>query len=154
MEGSYYHFGVLVRDLAEAIPRYSSMFGCSFARPFDFQTNIADSEARETTVHVTYSQGGPPYIELIEGHDDQRFFRIDLGERLHHIGRWEDDLDSRVKELEAQGYVTEATMTNDSGLAVWFGMPQSLHGTRVELVSSRSRDGLLGLIESAPAFGA
>jgi hypothetical protein len=153
VEASYYHFGVIVKDLAEAIPRFSMMFGRDFGEPLEFPMDaFADPVPRAATVNASFSKGGAPYVELIKGHDDKGFFRIDLGERLHHIGRWEDDVEGRVKELEAAGFEREASITANGTLAVWFGSPATLHGTRIELVTSASRDWLVDLIESAPTY--
>lgn len=149
-EASYYHVGILVRDLDEAIARFSDTFRCSFAKPFDFAVDaFADPDPRPLTVHATFSQGGPPYVELIQGHPDEGFFRIDLGERLHHIGVWAEDVEAKAAELEAEGGTREASITVDGKVAVWFMAPASHHGTRVELVNAAQQQWLYDLIEGA-----
>lgn len=153
MEPSYYHFGVIVKDLAEAIPRFSRMFGVEFGEPMSFDNeSFADPEPRAVTVTVAFSKGGAPYVELIQGHEDQGFFRLDLGERLHHIGRWEENVEARAKELEAAGFDREASITVDGKMVVWFGQPAAFHGTRLELVQTSQRDAMIEMIESRPAF--
>ena len=152
---AYYHVGIIVADIKEAMARFGANLGCRFAEPFDFPVEaFADPVPRPLTVHAAFSQGGPPYVELIEGHRDEGFFRIDLGERLHHMGVWADDIEAQVAALEATGSTREASISIDGKLAVWFGTPASHHGTRLELVTSAQSEWLYDMIESAPTFEA
>jgi hypothetical protein len=91
-------------------------------------------------------------VELIQGHNDEGFFRLDQGERLHHVGRFEDDVDARAKELQASGYEREACIHVDGKMLVWFNQPESFSGTRIELVDSGQRESMFNMIESRPAF--
>ncbi|PXY33282.1 hypothetical protein BAY59_09260 [Prauserella coralliicola] len=64
--------------------------------------------------------------------------------RIHHVGRWSDDVAADSAVLAAHGCVTEASRTG-SGRAPYLSFPRSTcstRGFRIELVSRAAEPGL------------
>lgn len=134
----YFHIGLLVADLERAMERYSDVLGVSFVAPA-----IAACELQEPwrvepcELRVTYSNQGPPYLELLEAQGDG-IYGLHQGEGMHHLGVWEPDCERRVDKLTtAQGMRKEATQFTPEGkIIVAYFYPNHLHGTRLEIVDA------------------
>ena len=140
----YFHIGILVPDLDEAIERFSDVLGVTFAdRVYQDSTTFDDGGVtRDLRLHLTYSIDGPPYYELLEAQDIDGLYSIKHGEGLHHVGIWEADPIAKREELYAKGMEHEATIYRpDGSIIVTFFDPGPLGGVRVELANLDLRPG-------------
>lgn len=131
----YFHVGILVPDIEEAMARFSEVLGLSFRRPVTAQIDhFADPTPREFEATFTYSYEGPPYFELIEM-ADSLLHSPSNGEGLHHVGIWSPNLQAAIPEFEAAGLGHEASILGPRGEPlVWFNKAADLHGTRIEFL--------------------
>jgi catechol 2,3-dioxygenase-like lactoylglutathione lyase family enzyme len=151
--GAIYHVGIVVNDLSAAISRFSEVFNVTFNEPIVIRignesssldpaqvaidaysdSDLLGSESG-TEVVIAYSTQGPLFIELIQAHDRGVYAGA---ERLHHLGVWESDCDTRIKELEDSGVNTEVIFRNPDGvIRAAYLRPADINGVRLELVNS------------------
>lgn len=150
MEKPFYHIGIVVRDLDVAIPRFSETFEITFNEPSVMPVRVEgpDSEGYDHEIRVTYSKDGPPFIELMEGHDT-RFPSLAHGEGVHHVGLWvppgtADSPAERFRQLHVDARVSTG------GSVLVHTAPEMLHGVRLELVDESTRVGLLTWVTGRP----
>ncbi|MGE0068589.1 MAG: VOC family protein [Solirubrobacterales bacterium] len=136
-----YHYGILVFDLDEALPRFESAFGVRF-RPPEARalTPVAGDEwaiPPGSEIRFAFSVGSTfPYLELIEAAESGLFGR-EQGEGMHHVGYWVADLEGVKAEQVAGGMVTEASFADPDGVErVFYARRGPL---RVESVNARLR---------------
>jgi len=99
----------VVESLEASLPQYESLFG-----PFrisDSPLAACDYRGREVSCHLklAVNNEGPLEIELIEvvgGEAPHREHLEKHGEGLHHVRFRVDDLDRKLRELEAGGFET------------------------------------------------
>ena len=131
----FYHFGILVENLDEAIERYADLFGLTFIGPRTFLLNrLADPDEHYLEVQAAYSHQGPPYLELIEAAGDGLYSPTRLG--FHHVGLWDPVIDAnRETYLSEKALLSDARVITpaDSTLA-WFSQPSGACGIRFEFV--------------------
>ena len=128
----------VVEDLERALPRYEALYG-----PFE----VADSplpgcsiRGREAdcVLRLAVNRSGPVEIELIqvlEGETTHSEHLRDHGEGLHHVRFRVDDVDAKLRELEAAGYRT--VLQKRFGPTVAFAyveLPEELGGSVIELL--------------------
>jgi hypothetical protein len=136
----FMHVGVVVENLDEAIEAFGSKLGIQFAPPMESRLDNlkTDEGTLDIAVRLTYSRGGPPYIELIQAHESGIFGRENLG--MHHIGMWAPSCGARVEELRGRGVHVEAAQHMPGDLMVIALLnPLSLAGMRVELIDEMAR---------------
>ncbi len=134
--GPIHHVAVVVRSIAEALPRYAQLFGWTpDGEPFDFATQ---------RVRLCFLATGPApsaRIELVEPIDEEsgvaRFLAA-RGEGLHHVCLATDDLPGDLAALA----VAEAELIDREPRAgahgqVAFIHPRSLNGVLWELLAAR-----------------
>ena len=137
----YFHIGILVDDLHAAIERFSAIYGVTFCEPVHaaarwIQPGRPEEQLR---LHLTYSNQGPPYIELLESQGDG-LYAPGQGEGVHHVGVWEKDCATRIKELEAQGMRLVGTqLTPEGDIIVAYFDRGDCHGTMLEIVNENRR---------------
>lgn len=155
MTETYFHVGMVVENLEEAMTRYSEVLGLSFAEPARVQVpRLEDPHPHQHEVHVTFSKDGPPYYELIEAAGDGIFSRRFVGEILY-LGLWESDMAGRLAKLEAQGIGIEASFkTSADDVPFTVITKPDLYGIRLEYVDVSSKEGIERWIETGvpPAF--
>ena len=140
----YFHIGILVPDLDEAIERFGDVLGVTFAdRVYQDSEYFDDGGVlKNLRLHLTYSIDGPPYYELLEAQGDEGLYSINHGEGLHHVGVWEADCQAKRQEFESKGMNHEATIYRpDGSIIVTFFEPGPLGGVRVELADLDLRPG-------------
>lgn len=140
----FFHIGVLVPELYEAIERFSDVLGVNFADPVRQDTEyFEDGGARKPlSLHLTYSTDGPPYYELIEAQGDGLYGLDKHGEGLHHVGVWEADCEAKREELEGKGMTEEGVIYRpDGSIIVTFFEPGELGGVRLELADLGLKEG-------------
>ena len=96
--------GIAVKDIDKVIETWSSMFGIS---PWTFRDiGGTDTKGRSWKARLAFAYLGPLQIELIqplEGRIIQSRFLETLGEGVHHLGFYVNDVDGEVANLQAQG---------------------------------------------------
>jgi hypothetical protein len=150
----FFHVGILVADLHEAIERFSQKLGLSFCEPSQMTVTLEHGPAHEGAtraeceLRATYSRQGPPYIELIQGEGDG-LFSLAHGEGMHHLGLWAPGWDE-FGRLEPSRCLAVATQVHQvpGGPQMWVSDPVDLCGTRIEYVDSTMQPVLEAWIES------
>ena len=127
------HVAVVVRSIAEALPRYEALFGLRPSEP--------PREMPVQAVRLVFLPTGPDpaaRIELIEPLDAEsgvaRFLAA-RGEGLHHVCFRTDDLPATLAELAArEAELIDATPRAGAEGDVAFIHPRTLNGVLWELV--------------------
>jgi methylmalonyl-CoA/ethylmalonyl-CoA epimerase len=110
--GSIDQVAVVVRDLDEAMEKYTGVFGIG---PWDVYTFSPDwisgmtfrGKEQPYTMKLALTQVGDVMYELIEpvdGPSSYEEFLNEHGEGLHHLGYFVDDIDVAIEEMESKGY--------------------------------------------------
>ena len=146
VDGPFYHVGIVVADLDEAIPAFERAFQVTFNEPSELTVEVEDDGPPQRRIRVSYCRQGPPYLELMEGHQTG-FLSLAGGEGVHHIGLWvppgtRPDNTERFRALHTQAVV--------SGGAQLLTTPASLHGVRIELVDDSARARVESWIRGVP----
>jgi catechol 2,3-dioxygenase-like lactoylglutathione lyase family enzyme len=132
---SYFHVGIIVPDLKEAIARYSSILGIPFTDPATFHIPyLEDPEPHDGQLVAAFSMTQPPYYELIQANGNGITSRALAGHILY-FGAWETDMAGRLKKLQAQGIGLDAQfkMSAESPPFAMITKPD-LMGARIEYV--------------------
>jgi len=132
-----YHAGYLVPDLRAGMEHFARLLQITWATPFEMESGFetATGEPDSDPVRITFSNQGPPFLELIEvvPRAGSIFAEPSAG-GLHHVGiyaeRWRDE----TARLCAEGMELERT-----GAGVAFVRDPRL-GVRIEVVSFRGRE--------------
>jgi hypothetical protein len=145
----FFHTGVVVPDLAQAMQDVAGLLGIRWTPVQVFSLDIRmGSSVRPLRSAFAYSVSGPPYLELVEAIPDTPWAAGD-GAALHHLGYWADDLPGEVARLERAGAVLEACDTGpERDMNVFAFVRWS--NLRVELISSSRRNALLEMIATPP----
>jgi len=139
-----FHVGILVADLAAALPRLGTALGVEFRAPaelpFVHRVTDQDPNAHSGVSRVSFSRQGPPYIEVLEA-DESRYKGLHQGERIHHIGLWVPNAEAELGRLTEVGIESDVELRSDNGERVlaWLNHPGSLHGVRIEYVDETLR---------------
>jgi glyoxalase/bleomycin resistance protein/dioxygenase superfamily protein len=146
----FYHVGILVADLDEAMERFSQKLGITFCEPNAMQVTLADPEPFECEMRATYSREGPPHIELVQGYGDG-LFSLRHGEGIHHLGLWAPDW-TTYNTLEPTHCLPVAVQVRmmPGDPTMWLSDPADLHGTRLEYVDTAMQPSLEGWIKGVP----
>lgn len=122
----YFHVCCIVPNLEHAMEELTTAIGVSW-QP------IRDRESGELRWRLVYSAEGPPFIELVEGAPGTPWDATG-GARLHHFGRFTDDLDSGIAEIEQAGGQIETDGREISGRWAYVRAPSS--GALIELIEA------------------
>jgi len=140
MMETYFHVGILVKDLDAAMDRFRRVLQVSFRTPRVVQ--VSQEHGRGETLadlRFTYSYQGPPYYELLEAHDTG-IFGLDQGEGPHHIGMWALDGQERLKDLQGRGLRPEIVQYSGDGQLIFAYFERAdLCGTRIEILDASQR---------------
>ncbi len=136
----YFHIGILVKNLDEAMARFHMILGVSFRTPR--VVRVSQGHGRDPSLadlRFTYSYEGPPYYELIEAHDTG-IFGLHHGEGPHHIGMWASDGLARLNDLQGRGLRPEIVhYAGDGHLIFAYFQPADLCGIRIEILDASQR---------------
>lgn len=129
----FYHTGIIVPDLEEAMARLSALAGYRWITPVSYTLPFRTaSGTRELTSTFVYSLQAP-HLELVQEVPATPWAAVP-GNAVHHLGYWTDDLAGTAQWLEDNGFTFEATAdTAPPGLAL-FAYYVDAAGTRVEIV--------------------
>lgn len=143
-----YHVGVVVPDVRAAMEQYSALLGMTWTRLGDSTLSVlVDGERRQARIAATYSQQGPPYLELVEELSGGVWATGALG--LHHVGLWTDDLEGSVRRLEQAGMPGRVRHAPAEGEPALFSYHEASPGMWWELVGEAFRPRLQRRLDEA-----
>jgi hypothetical protein len=145
---TYFHIGVVVRDLPKAVEDFSRVLGLTFTTPAHVRNPwLEDPEPHEQVVHVAFSKEGPPYYELIESQGDSGIFSTREENKILYLGLWEPDMAGRIKALEAAGIGIDAASRSGPGATPdWIITAPDVLGIRLEYVDLAEKPVIEGWI--------
>jgi catechol 2,3-dioxygenase-like lactoylglutathione lyase family enzyme len=136
---NFYHIGILVPNLQEAIAYYQKKLTIDFADIATTDLRLSNPEtgvAEIVPVAVTYSRTKAPYIELIEAVGDGAFSKINSG-RILYYGYWEKDIPKRIRRLKREGVVVDAIIDNNDDIPTAIITAPDQYGVRIEYVTDK-----------------
>ncbi len=139
---TYFHVGIFVNDIDQAIERYSKALGLTFVEPIMCGIPHLVDQGRESSLELplAYATQGPPYYELLEMTGEDGLYGRQNGEGINHLGLWDSDIAGTVARLEEQGVRLEAAQyTPDREFVAAYFRPGDLHAVRIELVDEGRR---------------
>ena len=132
---SFFHIGMVVPDLDQAVARWSDHLGIEFTEPAVFDVpRLEDPDPHPFKLTAAFSRTQPPYYELIQAAGDGIVSAANAGGILYYAC-WEPDMAGRLEALRAQGVGIDALFRAEAG-ATPFAMitaPGPL-GARIEYV--------------------
>lgn len=136
MLAPFYHVGLIVPELGEAMRDLSSTLGLTWAKQQRGEMPvIVDGRQVTRDISFVYSIEGPPHVELI-GANEPPWCAQD---GLHHMGIWTEDVVGDMEKLVAEKYSITATGVGRDGNPSRFAYLTSPTGLLVELVDTRSK---------------
>jgi hypothetical protein len=141
VEPSHFKTGFLVMDLAGAMRDLGRWLGVAWTPVQQSRLVLRLPEGQEEVeLRFVYSTGSPPHLELLEAQASGYYAAS--GARLHHVGRWVDDLAAASRALAAAGLPLEAAGVDAAGRSpAVFAFHCGAHGLRVELVDRAMQPG-------------
>lgn len=141
----YFHTGIVVDDLMEAVKYYSDSLGVRFTEPGTFEIpRLEDPHPHPFQLTAVLSMTDAPYLELIQAQGDGIVGADKCGQILYHA-YWESDMDARLAWLRsAEGFGADAVFRMEEG-----GTPFSIitspdrYGNRIEYVGAAAADPLV-----------
>jgi hypothetical protein len=133
---AYYHLAFVVPDLDAAAAEMGALFGVTWQEPrtTSHEVRLGDGRVIHRESTSVWSVGFPA-IQLMLARDGSPEVR------LHHVGRFVDDLPAAVRDLEASGHPLTMTRATEDGVAAGFAMHGTPFGFEVELVAGGPRSG-------------
>jgi methylmalonyl-CoA epimerase len=136
MIGPIHHVAIVVRSIADSLPRYRALFGwVPSEEPWVFESQ---------RVRLCFLPSGPPpavLIELVEPIDADSGvarFLADRGEGLHHVCLLSDDLPRDLAALaDAEAQLVDREPRPGAHGRVAFLHPRALNGVLWELLESK-----------------
>lgn len=148
--GDLYHTGIVVRDLDEAIARFSTELGID--RWGRMEADIPSRYRGHDTVasgRFAYGRAGSTFVELVEptgGDSTARHWLDTRGEGLYHLGFWADDPAETIRRAEQLGIVTDWIVGGPDGpVAVYFDSLRTF-GFHIEIVHASMRPAIEGMV--------
>lgn len=132
---SYFHVGIIVRDLERAIARYSEVLGIRFTEPATFHIPcLEDPKPHDGKLVAAFSMTKPPYYELIQANGDG-ITSVALAGNILYFGVWEADMAGRLAKLRAQNIGFDALFRMDASSPPFAMITKpDLMGARIEYV--------------------
>jgi len=129
----FYHTGIIVPDLDAAMARLSALAGYRWITPLTytlpFRTTTGTHELSSTFVYSLES----PHLELIKEVPASPWAAA-LGNSIHHLGYFTDNLADTARILEDNGFTFEATADVSPPDLALFAYYIDAFGTRIEIV--------------------
>jgi quinol monooxygenase YgiN/catechol 2,3-dioxygenase-like lactoylglutathione lyase family enzyme len=146
---TFFHCGVVVRDLDEAMARYSKLLGVTFTEKATFHVpRFEDPEGHPFDVVAVFSREGPPYYELIQASGTGAFSER-FADQILYVGVWEPDVPGRIERLRQAGVELEAVLKGSDGVPfVCLTKPHALFGARIEFVGTGAEAGISHWVET------
>jgi catechol 2,3-dioxygenase-like lactoylglutathione lyase family enzyme len=141
---NFFHVGILVPDIREAMARFSDVLGLEFKEPAIAHVDDFDDTTgrRVLDLVITWATMGPPFVELLEAQgEDGLYGSKQLG--LHHVGLYDPEPTGLIEELVGKGLRREATQwTPDGDIIAVYTAPEEMHGTRLEFIDQSRERGM------------
>jgi quinol monooxygenase YgiN/catechol 2,3-dioxygenase-like lactoylglutathione lyase family enzyme len=140
---TFFHTGIVVPDLEQAVAYYHDNFGIAFTEPGIFHIpRLEDPDPHEWELTAVLSRTEPPYLELIQAAGDGITGIDKCGQILYH-GYWESDMAARWEWLNTDGPGVDAAfrMDADSPPFSIITAPDP-YGNRIEYVGTAAADPL------------
>jgi len=130
----WYHTGVVVSDLDEAMVDTAELGGYRWMIPMAVDTMVwmPGSGAGEIGLRFAYSLDAP-HLELVQDVPDTPWSLVP-GRAIHHLGYWVDDLRGASAALSARGRPIEVCGGSDPENPEIFTYHLGADGIRIELV--------------------
>lgn len=131
----FFHIGVIVDDLNQAIQYYQDTQGLRFAEPATKTFNVTNPQTGDSEVvdlTVTYSRSGPPYLELIQAVGDG-LFSISNGQQIWYYGLWDRDINQSIAKLKQANQLIDGIISSESEPEAIITAPDA-YGVRYEYV--------------------
>jgi Glyoxalase/Bleomycin resistance protein/Dioxygenase superfamily len=159
LDKSYFHVGIVVPRLEEALEHLSSSLGARWGGVTSSDVVVQDARGRRATVplRLVYSVE-PPYIEVIE-EAPGTVWECNPYSNLHHIGFWAEGLAPSHDELVASACPLELAGVGgeqgDAGAAVpaMFTFHKGALGVRIELLDAAIRPMMEEALIAGTALG-
>ncbi|WP_426565354.1 VOC family protein [Angustibacter sp. McL0619] len=140
----YFHTGIVVDDLEEAVKYYSDSLGVRFTEPGTFDIpRLEDPDPHPFELTAVLSMTEAPFLELIQAAGDGIISADKCGQIFYH-GYWEDDMDARLERLTEPGAPgVEAVFRMEQGSTPFAIITRpDRYGTRIEYVGAQAADPL------------
>ncbi|PZS28107.1 MAG: hypothetical protein DLM59_15280 [Pseudonocardiales bacterium] len=140
---TFFHTGIVVPDLDQAVGYYADTYGIAFTEPGVFAIpRLEDPDPHPFELTAVLSRTEPPYLELIQASGDGIISADKCGQILYHA-YWEPDMASRWEWLKTEGPGVEAAFRMDEHSAP-FSMitAPDPFGNRIEYVGVEAADPL------------
>jgi 4-hydroxyphenylpyruvate dioxygenase-like putative hemolysin len=128
----------VVEDLDAALPRYEQLFGAFEIMDSTLEDCTIRGEPSQCRLKLAMNRSGPIEIELIEVLEGETTHSEHLrahGEGLHHVRFRVDELEPKVEELNAKGFVTLLYKRFGPGVAfAYLETPAELGSSVIELL--------------------
>jgi hypothetical protein len=129
----FYHTGIIVPDLEAAMSRLSALAGYRWITPLSYTLPFRTATGtRELTSTIVYSVQSP-HIELLQEVPGSPWTSA-LGNSVHHLGYFTDNLVNTARTLEANGFTFEMTADVPGSELALFAYYVDAFGTRIEIV--------------------
>lgn len=111
---SFFHVGMVVPDLEEAVKRYTDVLGVQFTEPAVFDVpRLEDPYPHPFELTAAFSMTEPPFYELIQAEGEGICSLAHAGKILYY-GVWEPDMGGRLAQLRAQGVGIDAIFRTEA----------------------------------------
>jgi quinol monooxygenase YgiN/catechol 2,3-dioxygenase-like lactoylglutathione lyase family enzyme len=112
---SFFHIGMVVPDLDQAMARYSDVLGIEFTEPHVYDIpRLEDPYPHPFKLTCAFSRTEPPYYELIQADGEGIVSAAQIGKILYY-GVWETDMAGRLESLRAAGVGIDAVFRPGPG---------------------------------------
>lgn len=129
----FYHTGIIVPDLEEAMARLTTLAGYRWIAPMSYTLPFRTaSGTQEVTSTFVYSLQAP-HLELVKEAPGTAWTAAP-GNAVHHLGYWTDNLAESAQMLEDNGFAFEATADTAPPDLALFAYYVDAAGTRIEIV--------------------
>ncbi len=140
---TFFHTGIVVPDLNEAVAYYADTFKISFTEPGVFHIpRLEDPDPHPGKLTAVLSRTEPPYLELIQADGEGIISPAKCGQILYH-GYWEPDMAARWAWLQTDGPGVDAVFRMDEHTAPFALITKpDPFGNRIEYVGADAADPL------------
>jgi len=132
---SFFHIGMVVPNLEQAIARYSDVLGIEFTEPHVYEIpRLEDPYPHPFKLTCAFSRTEPPYYELIQAEGNGIISAAQIVKILYY-GVWETDMDRRLEQLRARDVGIDALFRPGAGQTPFAIITApDLLGARIEYV--------------------
>jgi quinol monooxygenase YgiN/catechol 2,3-dioxygenase-like lactoylglutathione lyase family enzyme len=146
---SFFHTGIVVPNLEEAVSYYSSSLGMKFTEPGIFKIpRLEDPEPHFFELTAVMSRTEPPFLELIQASGSGIISSAQCGKILYHAF-WETDMDTRLADIVKNGPGADAVFRMEEGSTPFAIITsEDAYGNRIEYVGTDGADQLIEWIRT------